>query len=429
MDNREGNQPESIKPTTSGKIPSPAETNGVPFKPTAGGTPVATAVEDAPEEERFFSPGNLVMIAIVLGVLGFIYYKVDLEGMWNVGKAAIGLSFVIFIHELGHFLAAKWCGVNVTTFSIGFGPAIPGCKFTWGETTYKLAILPLGGYVQMVGQVDGEEASDGSDDDPRSYRRKAVWQRMLIISAGVIMNAILAVACFIYVYEGPGKKHPAGVINSVDSDSPAYRQAVRSGGELVKIGDIDNPNFTDMIQTVIVSMKGDKIPITFQRPGHEPVAIEIEPRKNGADTKPVIGMTAPPALRFIPNHGGKHGPFSDGTPAAKANFEYGDVIVAMTDPANPTQVKELPVDPRASKDPGDPSFGQRDYFEFARRLQLLAGQKIVVVRCRARQTGDQEAGRCRSRADVSSRSGRAHADGPRARGAQRLACRQTGGRR
>ena len=67
----------------------------------------------------------------------------------------IGLGFVIFIHELGHFLAAKWCDVHVKTFSIGFGPAVPVCSYKWGETTYMLGIIPLGGYVAMVGEGDG----------------------------------------------------------------------------------------------------------------------------------------------------------------------------------------------------------------------------------------------------------------------------------
>src|SRR5579859_1038345 len=69
-------------------------------------------------------------------------------------KVVIGLGLVIFIHELGHFLAAKWCDVHVKTFSIGFGPSVPFCSYRWGETTYMLGIIPLGGYVSMVGEGD-----------------------------------------------------------------------------------------------------------------------------------------------------------------------------------------------------------------------------------------------------------------------------------
>src|SRR5436309_3312137 len=125
---------------------------------------------EAPVDDRFFSPFNIGVMFFTTFLFLFILYRFTFIEMWSIVKAVLGLSFVIFIHELGHFLAAKWCDVNVTTFSIGFGPAIPGCRFKRGETTYKLAILPLGGYVQMVGQVDGDEASDGSEEDPRSYR-------------------------------------------------------------------------------------------------------------------------------------------------------------------------------------------------------------------------------------------------------------------
>src|SRR5262249_62419604 len=136
------------------------------------------------------------------------------------------LGVVIFIHELGHFLVAKWCDVHVTVFSIGFGPAIPGCRFKWGETTYKVALFPLGGYVQMVGQVDGDESSDGSEDDPRSYRNKTVGQRMLIISAGVIMNVILAVVCFVLLFRRPGQDRIPGVIGPADTGPPPLPYAL-----------------------------------------------------------------------------------------------------------------------------------------------------------------------------------------------------------
>src|SRR6185503_3668902 len=160
--------------------------------------PAAEGPDSEPEQELTFGQWcvrNGPILAILILLFGFLWTKFDYEGLWALTKAALGLGFVIFIHELGHFLVAKWCDVHVTVFSIGFGPAIPGCWWKWGETTYKLALFPLGGYVQMVGQVDGDESSDGSEDDPRSYRNKTVFQRMAIISAGVVMNAILAVVC------------------------------------------------------------------------------------------------------------------------------------------------------------------------------------------------------------------------------------------
>src|SRR5277367_939727 len=98
-------------------------------------------------------------------------------------QVAVGLGFVIFIHELGHFLLAKWNGVKVEKFSIGFGPTLFG--WTRGETEYVLALLPLGGFVKMLGEGPDEQEKS---TDPRAYPNKSVSARMAIISAGVIMN-------------------------------------------------------------------------------------------------------------------------------------------------------------------------------------------------------------------------------------------------
>jgi regulator of sigma E protease len=386
LDNREGNQPESINPLPGSTPPHGPELNGAYAQ---GELPAQTALDDnaADDDGGFWTPGNIVMLGIILAVFGYLVYNFNLEGLLNIAKAAVGLSFVIFIHELGHFLAAKWCDVNVTTFSIGFGPAIPGCRFKWGETTYKLAILPLGGYVQMVGQVDGDEGSDGSEEDPRSYRRKSVPQRMLIISAGVIMNAILAVVCFIYVYQGPGKDYPAAVVNYVDSSGPAYQQGLRSGAVITKIGTIEDPTFADLKMEVIFTREGQKIEVAYQRPGEKTHTLEIEPRKSASDSMPLLGFGYSDSLKLMAKRGDQEsGPCYAGSSAAQAPFHYGNVIVAMTDPAQPNDyradlVKDLPDDPRY------PGHGQRDYFEFWRRLQLLADKDIVV---RVRRVKDQQ---------------------------------------
>ena len=115
----------------------------------------------------------------------------DLASILNIVTAAIGLGLVIFVHELGHFAVAKWCGVYVERFSIGFGPML-WCR-KWGETEYALSAVPFGGYVKMRGQDDidpGQMTDEQVAADPRSYTSKSVPQRMAIISAGVIMNLI-----------------------------------------------------------------------------------------------------------------------------------------------------------------------------------------------------------------------------------------------
>ncbi len=362
-----------------------------PAIPPAAPPPPDASESNASEDasvDGLLTPSNMVMLAMIAFGVVYIFYRFSLEDVWAIVKAGLGLSFIIFLHELGHFLAAKWCGVNVTTFSIGFGPAIPGCRFTWGETTYMLAIIPLGGYVQMVGQVDGDESSDGSEDDPRSYRRKTVGQRMLIISAGVIMNAILAVLCFITVYQGPGKENPVAVIGSIDSAAPAFQRGLRTSGKITYFEPYEDPTFTDLMQSVINSLHDQEIGITFERAGEAPIETKIHaiPLEDspGRPTRPIIGVQSPPSLRLAIQREALYGPFYPGTTAANAGFKPGDRIVAMSDADEPTKVTPLPEDPRFA------GMGKYDYFEFHKRMQHLAG-KDVILRVKRGDSGSETA--------------------------------------
>jgi regulator of sigma E protease len=349
---------------------SPA--NG-PLKP-ASSPPDGSLPEDPVDEKKQIGGvGDFLTILIVGAVL---IAAVGYTDIVSTLKVLLGLSFVIFIHEFGHFAVAKLCDVHVTHFSIGFGPVIPGCSFKWGETKYQICLLPLGGYVQMVGQVDGDESSDGSESDPRSYRNKSVGQRMAIISAGVIMNVILALICFIAIYRGPGKDQAAAIIAATDSDGPAFVSGVRTGMRIDQIGDVKNPYFDDLRYEVMGSYAGEKIKLVAALPGDsKPLDISIEPRKTKDDANPVLGVQPAQSTRMPERREVNKSlttPAYLNTPAAKASpaFDFGDVIIGTSDPKNPMNVIPLPPDP-FKKD-------QLDYFEFARRMQLLAGQEATV---------------------------------------------------
>jgi len=355
--------------------------------PVPPAPPTATDPEPEPGFRQWLERNGFSLV-VVGALLVFLFMKFDGTGLWAIAKAALGLSFVVFIHELGHFLVAKWCDVHVTAFSIGFGPPIPGCWFQWGETTYKLALFPLGGYVQMVGQVDGDEGSDGSEDDPRSYRNKSVGQRMAIISAGVVMNVILAVICFIVVFQGPGKDRRAAVIDSIEAGSPASTKGLRTGAVITQVGDYKDPYFENLMTTVMGTVHGQQVPMVFKRPQDaDPTSIEIEPRLTSKNTRPVIGILPAQSLSLeqsrLASPTFKH-PVTRMGAAAKAEppFEFDDRIIATTDPDNPKQIKDLPLDPRKKNSE------QRDYFEFARRLKRLAGKSIVIRVERGKKTVD-----------------------------------------
>jgi regulator of sigma E protease len=320
---------------------------------------------------------------ILLGALFvFLYIKFDTEGLWAIAKAAIGLGLVIFVHELGHFLVAKWCDVHVTVFSIGFGPAIPGCRFQWGETTYKLALFPLGGYVQMVGQVDGDESSDDEGvNDPRSYRNKTVGQRMAIISAGVIMNVILAVICFVVVFQGPGKDQKAGVVGATDPGSPAWTKGIPAEATLLRIGSAENPYFEDLKIEVMGTDGGESLRVVYRDPRiGKDTEVYVEPRKLPTDPTPVLGILPASSTQLAVKRFTDRGlsrPVLWRSAAARAEppLEFGDRIVATTDPKD-LQVRELPPDTRPRGPNGKHDL--KDYAEFARRMRLLAGREVTL---------------------------------------------------
>lgn len=374
MEKHDNTQPDGVKP--NGVKPNdvkPAAENIVAY------TPKPASEEEAPLSFKEWWIQNGPVLTIVFALIAFLFFKFDSEGLWAIAKAALGLSFVIFIHEMGHFLVAKWCDVHVTAFSIGFGPVIPGCWFKWGETTYKLALFPLGGYVQMVGQVDGDEASDGSEEDPRSFRNKSVGARMAIISAGVAMNVVLAVVCFVVVFRGPGKDRQAAVIAAVDTGSPAFKEGIRTGAEVLRIDDHDHPYFENLKMTVMASFEHQKLDFVVKRAqDSEARHVQIGTKKDTDDEYPAIGLVPSQRLVLVPPRFKRLGfdePVYPGSAAASAvpGFEFGDIFVATTDPENPKQIKQLPDDPRF------PGQGQRDYFEFARRMQMLVGKEVVIV--------------------------------------------------
>jgi len=323
----------------------------------------------------------LASIAVVIAIMA--KFGVDFV---LVGKVAVGLGLVIFIHELGHFLAAKWCDVHVETFSIGFGPPLPGCHFTRGETTYMIALIPLGGYVKMVGE--GGDAEE-SEDDPRSFKNKTVYQRMLIISAGVIMNIILAAFCFVGVYWGSGGvERPAGVIGTVEAGSPSWQKGLHSGILLTKIGDTELPYFDDVMPEVTHWPSGEQLPVVFEEFDAKPqtVTVSVVPRKNDSTGRPMIGIAPTYKSAVIPKTRRGLPPAVPGSAAARAtpDFQHGDRIVGTTDPDQPDRTSLLPTDPR------DPEGKQPDYFELLRRQQRLAGKEMTYLVRRAAEPDTAE---------------------------------------
>lgn len=156
------------------------------------------------------------------------------------------LSFLVFFHELGHFLAARYFGVKVHVFSIGFGKRLFAKE--WMGTTWQFALIPLGGYVQMKGQDDRNPSLKEEGND--SYNTKMPWQRIIILFAGPFANFILA-AILYFSIALMGATAWAPQIGQVVVNSPAYNAGILPNDEIIKINDTDIKTWDEIGKTII----------------------------------------------------------------------------------------------------------------------------------------------------------------------------------
>jgi len=181
-----------------------------------------------------------------------------LSVLHTIFDMGIVLGFLILIHEFGHYAAAKYFGVRVEVFSIGFGKRLLG--FTKGGTDYRVSVIPLGGYVKM----SGENPMDDRTGDPGEFLSHPRWQRFIIAIAGPAMNIMLAIALLTGVYmvhyEYPAVLDEPTVVGWVNPNTPAERAGIQSGDKIVRVEDIDNPNWE---QVNVKAMLSPNQPLKF----------------------------------------------------------------------------------------------------------------------------------------------------------------------
>src|ERR1700722_12436249 len=163
--------------------------------------------------------------------------------------ALVVLGVIIVLHEFGHFAVAKLFKIKVETFSVGFGPRLVG--FRYGQTDYRISILPLGGYVKMA----GENPSDNITGDPGEFLSKPKWQRFLVAAAGPIMNVVLAVflmaGLYTYGSEVPEFLNDQAVVGFVEPGSPAEAAGIKPGDRITTFEDKKDPTWEDVDQRVL----------------------------------------------------------------------------------------------------------------------------------------------------------------------------------
>jgi regulator of sigma E protease len=237
-----------------------------------------------------------------------------------------GFGFVIFWHELGHFLAAKWVGIRVEQFAVGFGQALLswrkglGVKFgssgaqydelaakgeagNIGETEYRLNWIPLGGYVKMLGQDDLRPNSE--QDDPRAYNKKSIGARMLVVSAGVIMNILLAVIGFTILFRMGFRVQPP-VVGSIIPNSPAALAVRASDGKAapLQVGDrilmFDDKwqhDFTKITLNVALAGSGP-VPTYVRRVDGTEELLSVSPQRASKDSSGFLMIGVGPAAEL-----------------------------------------------------------------------------------------------------------------------------------
>lgn len=247
----------------------------------------------------------------VLNILSYVFWL------------ALALGILVFIHELGHFLFARLFGMRVDAFSIGFPPVV--WKKKMGATEYRLGAVPLGGYVKIAGMIDESMDEDFVDSEPQpdEFRSKPVWQRMLVISGGVIFNLILAFLIFIGLALWYGEAYlPAENVTGVyvEDSSVAYEMGLRTGDRIVAVNGEPLERFTDALSPDAFATDPYRLTVdrggqTVELTGPDKIISRISRAERfGVEFSPsVLGLVA------------------DDSPAQAAGLQAGDRILTIND--------------------------------------------------------------------------------------------------
>jgi len=227
------------------------------------------------------------------------------------------LGLMIFIHELGHFIAAKLFGVRVLTFSLGFGKRLFG--FKRGDTDYRVSALPFGGYVKMAGD-DPAEVRQG---DPGEFLARPRWQRGVVVAMGPAMNMLLAVGLltglYRYHYQKPAYQAEPARVGDVEPDSPAARIGVLPGDLIVRLGGFVNPKWED-VEVKILTTVGEALPVEIKR-GDQTLTLSVTPQAKGPSRIGDAGW-----YPYVP---GTIDTVEPGLPASQVGLKPGDQILGI----------------------------------------------------------------------------------------------------
>ena len=230
---------------------------------------------------------------------------------------AFVIGVLVFVHELGHFLAARRVGVRVLAFSIGFGPRLVG--FTRGGTEYKIAAIPLGGFVKMA----GESTEDSRSGAPDEFLSKSKWERFQVLIAGPAMNVALAILVLWGVLlqgaDIPAYRDMPPVVGAMEADAPALKAGVEVGDRILRVDDRAVDTWDNFLMTIAGKARRE-VALLVDR-GGEQKTLTVVPKAVGKYEIGEIGVlpSTHPHIRSV----------TAGDPAEKAGLKTGDVILAV----------------------------------------------------------------------------------------------------
>jgi regulator of sigma E protease len=231
---------------------------------------------------------------------------------------------MVLVHEFGHFVVAKACGVRVETFAIGFGKRVVGIRR--GETDYQINALPLGGYVKMAGEIPGEEVTN----DPGELNNHPRWQRMLIALAGPTANFVLAFVLMagVYMVHHEVDEYLSGpaVTDYVSQGTPAARTGMQTGDTIVHFDSVENPTWDDIGNHSLLNLN-QTVPFSYMHNGWRFNTTFFVASKSTCPDD-----FSPETLGFVPKEQPtpvKVSSLMPGSPADRAGLQPGDQIVSI----------------------------------------------------------------------------------------------------
>ena len=252
------------------------------------------------------------------------------------------IGVLVFIHELGHFLAARWTGMRAEVFAVGMGPRILGWNringFSFGKlpedielgvnTDYRIAAFPIGGYVKILGMIDESMDTDFAEKEPEpwEFRSKNTFQKAFVLSAGVLMNILLAIAIFAGLKFFHGDEiwntTTIGPLPQKGATAVAYDAGLRQGDRVVSINGEKVENYQELREQIYITQAGEDLGFQVERDGM-PMTISIPRSEIPANPNEQGSIIVPDNLGIAVNS------VLGGSPAYDAGIEHGDIIVAL----------------------------------------------------------------------------------------------------